>query len=177
MILTLGHICIPGSQSCYCCQRSCHVCLSFCLSPFYLYPWCMESHCTGSPLDIRPGTPNPPSRHQTWRPPATDIWWSSLETCSNLLIWGPRASARHLVVDIEAHIVSTSRRYSSYWNAFLFIKVFRYVIRQCQKLQAWDKSLEKYVMFLTWSASNIAMTSSVSKGFARHNGAIATSIM
>ena len=31
------------------------------------------------PLDIRPGD----------LPPTTDIWWISLETCSNLFTWGP----------------------------------------------------------------------------------------
>ena len=37
------------------------------------------------PLNIRPGTPSP-------EPPATDIWWEMLETCSNLFTWGlPRS--------------------------------------------------------------------------------------
>ena len=39
-------------------------------------------------------------------PPATDIWWSSLETCSNLAA-------------IETYMVA-SGRYASYWNAFCF---------------------------------------------------------
>ena len=29
-------------------------------------------------------TVQPPSRHETWGPPASDICWSSLETCSKL---------------------------------------------------------------------------------------------
>ena len=33
------------------------------------YPWCIGPHCTG--------------------PPASDFWWPRLETCSNLLTWGP----------------------------------------------------------------------------------------
>ena len=32
--------------------------------------------------------PNPPG-HQTLGPPASDIWWSSLETCPNSFHWGP----------------------------------------------------------------------------------------
>ena len=37
--------------------------------------------------------PKTPSEHQTWTPPVpgptSDIWLSSLETCSDLFIWGP----------------------------------------------------------------------------------------
>ena len=42
------------------------------------YPWSIGPHCTASS-----------PRHQTWHlpsspSPATDIWWSSLETCCSL---------------------------------------------------------------------------------------------
>ena len=49
------------------------------------------------PMDIRPGIP-PPAGHQTRDPPALAQFsasgnkWSSLETCSNLFIWGPPGS-------------------------------------------------------------------------------------
>ena len=56
------------------------------------------SHMVGyprPPLDIRPGI-YPSSGHQTWAPTpshfpplATDIWQSSMETCSNFFTWGP----------------------------------------------------------------------------------------
>ena len=63
-------------------------------------------HMVGYPLSLprhqtwRPTSPSPPPlpapplppRHQIWDlppSPATDIWWSSLETCSNLFTWGP----------------------------------------------------------------------------------------
>ena len=59
-----------------------------------------------------------------WPPPhirpASDIWWSLWETCSNLFIWGPLPKW-HLVMDIEACMVGTSGQYASYWNAFLFL--------------------------------------------------------
>ena len=56
---------------------------------------CIGPHCT-APLDIRHGTPlipalspckwhSPPARRGSY--PVTDIWWTSLETCSNLFTW------------------------------------------------------------------------------------------
>ena len=54
--------------------------------------------------------------HQTWGPTLTsDMWWWSLETCSNLFIWGPTPTSptpsphkQHLVVatETEARMVS-----------------------------------------------------------------------
>ena len=43
------------------------------------------------PLDIRHGT-------TLTLPPASDIWWASLETCSNLLPWGPLSPPHPLVL-------------------------------------------------------------------------------
>ena len=72
--------------------------------------------------------PNHTLDPQTSEPgsPGSDIWWSLLETCSNLFIWGhsPLPQEWHLAVAIEVHIVDGSERYGSYWNAFLFFKVF-----------------------------------------------------
>ena len=61
------------------------------------YPW-----CTGTwnlPPTWIPGIGPPPrTRHGTY-PCPTDIWWSSLETCSNLFNCGPTPSQYwHLVV-------------------------------------------------------------------------------
>ena len=57
------------------------------------------------PTDMKPGDLLPPrsSRHRTWRPAPpltladtdTDIWWSSLEICSNLFTWGPTPHPPH----------------------------------------------------------------------------------
>ena len=62
-----------------------------------------------------------------WGPPASDIWWSSLETCSNLFIFWGFSQKWHLVVAIEAHAVNTIRWYASYWNAFLYLPIFHHV--------------------------------------------------
>ena len=70
-------------------------------------------------LDIRPRTHPKPS------PPASDIWWPSLETCSNLFISGcPHPQEWHLVLAIGAHTVSASDQYACYLNAFLFLMLF-----------------------------------------------------
>ena len=46
----------------------------------------------------------PPASDLAPTPLATDIWWSTLETCSNLFTWGPFRKG-HLVVATEAHMV------------------------------------------------------------------------
>ena len=73
----------------------------------------------------------PPSGHGTWGPPdpartpVRDIWWPSLETCSNLFI-GPHTSLYSTPphsTDIwcpPKHVQLASKGYASYWNAFLF---------------------------------------------------------
>ena len=53
---------------------------------------------------------------------ASDIWWPSLETCSNLFTWGPPCS-------IDIWCLLASGRYSSYWNAVLFLVYFYRTIR------------------------------------------------
>ena len=91
-----------------------HRCLSVILfsggSPCDYYPWCIgawvtppnSKHGTYPPTPITDPTPLPPNtRHGTYPLPlqltsgghrlrhwTTDIWWSSLVTCSNLLTWG-----------------------------------------------------------------------------------------
>ena len=47
-------------------------------------------------------------------PPASDISWSSLEKCSNLI-----PPERHLLLAIEARVLGVSGHYVSYWNGFL----------------------------------------------------------
>ena len=50
-------------------------------------------------------------------PPASDIWWSSLETCSNLFSRGP---ARPLLpTSSGSHLRLASGRNASFWNAVL----------------------------------------------------------
>ena len=51
-------------------------------------------------LDIRPGTPSPSTL-----PPATDIWWSILETCSNCSLEEPPPRKQNLVVATEVRTV------------------------------------------------------------------------
>ena len=52
-----------------------------------LYPWIPDMRPTPSPIPP-PRTPWIPDMGPT-PSPAADIWWSSLETCSNLFAWGP----------------------------------------------------------------------------------------
>ena len=59
---------------------------------------------------------------QTW-PHATDIWWPSLETCSNTFTWGLPTST-----DIwwsPKHIRLASGKNTSSWNAFLLCCITR----------------------------------------------------
>ena len=58
-------------------------------SPCDHYPWCIGPHCRALPRHqtIRNGSTPSPWTSYMW-PPASDIWWPSLEICSNLLIWG-----------------------------------------------------------------------------------------
>ena len=64
-------------------------------------------------------------KHQTWEPPAlapppvSDIWWPSLETCSNMF------TSRSLLTSTDiywqsTHVRLASAQYASYWNVFLF---------------------------------------------------------
>ena len=57
-------------------------------------------------------------------PPSSDIhvWWPMLETCSNFFSWGPIPyQCWHLVAtECEVCTVRASRRYTCYWNAFLW---------------------------------------------------------
>ena len=72
------------------------------------YQWYIKSYCTGpsptlfqsSDLIGQAPYPHGPSPLQTWNltkqgasSPARDIWWSSLETCSNLFASGPSPGA------------------------------------------------------------------------------------
>ena len=86
-------------------------CLSICLStgvamwPLSMMPWTSlykapQSKLPHPPPDIRRGNqwsqadPPPPIRPGTLLalPPATDIWWPTLETCSNAFAWGQPTS-------------------------------------------------------------------------------------
>ena len=82
------------------------------VSPCDHYPWFIGSLCTATPPPIP--CYNPP-RHETWDSlallTASDTWWPSLETCSNLFTWGPSPPPPRILVTM---------RCTSYWNAFLF---------------------------------------------------------
>ena len=57
-------------------------------------------------LPLLPPTLTPDIRHGDLLPPAIDICWSSLETCSNLFTWGPTPHWYwHLVVATETPTV------------------------------------------------------------------------
>ena len=57
------------------------------------------------------GSPSPGSH-----PSVSDIWWPSLETCSNMF------TSRSLLTSTDIYWPSThvSAQYASYWNVFLF---------------------------------------------------------
>ena len=63
------------------------------------------------PLDTKHVTYTLPQN--TLPSPSTDIWWSSLKTCSNLFIWGPNVYP-HWYWHLHAWLASG--RYASYWN-------------------------------------------------------------
>ena len=51
--------------------------------------------------------------------PASDIWWPSLETSSNLFTWGSFLPSTDIWWLLK-HVQLASERHASYWNAFLF---------------------------------------------------------
>ena len=54
-------------------------------------------------------------------PPVSDIWWWSLQTCSNLFIWGPTLPSNDIwwwQLKFK-HLRFPRGRCASYWNAFL----------------------------------------------------------
>ena len=71
-------------------EHWCHFCFEFCFLP------------PPRPADYRPGhLPNFPLPLPPWLwhlPPVTDIWWLSLETCSNLFTWWPTPTQSPLVL-------------------------------------------------------------------------------
>ena len=87
------------------------------------------------PLDPPPG-PSPSEHGVSGHPgpgpaPASDIWWPSLENCSNLFTAGFMPLPPTVLTSSgEAHTVSTSGWHASYWNALLFLK-FRQKIEVC----------------------------------------------
>ena len=96
-------------------------------SPCDHYPWCIRPQCT-APLphisDMGP-LPGPPQPHSPDTPPdithgtqpqASDIWWSSLETCSDLFIWRPTPIGTEIWWPKQQ---MSGRWYASYWNALL----------------------------------------------------------
>ena len=75
--------------------------------------------------------PLPLSRHGSWQAPspcspANDIWWTSLETCSNLFIWPHWIASSHThccSTEIwwpPKHVQLASGWYTPYLNAYLF---------------------------------------------------------
>ena len=79
-------------------------------------PWCIGPHYAGPSIpDI-----NHVTSPQTW-PPACDIWWPSLETCSNLFIWGPPPFQEHVVVPTETRTICGGGGCASYLNVFLLL--------------------------------------------------------
>ena len=77
------------------------------------------------PLDIGPHfTGTPPAQTPGLDPtiqwlPASDIWWPSLETCSNLFTWWSFPPSTYIWWLLK-HVQLASGWYASYWNAFLF---------------------------------------------------------
>ena len=100
------------------------------------YPWCMDLTVRGHELS-QPAMaqPSPSPRNQTWDPRgpspiprtsdmgphATDIWWLSLETCSNLFSWEPIQTSTGIWW--LKHVRLASRQYTSCWNALLLSTV------------------------------------------------------
>ena len=76
-----------------------------------------KGHMVGhpSPGKVRWGPPYLPQDitllpgHQTCGPPTSDIWWWSLETCSNLFIW-VFSREWHLVVATESKACAVSKQ-------------------------------------------------------------------
>ena len=55
----------------------------------------------------------------------SDIWWPSMETCSNSFTSGTTPHQCWHLVAVEARMVDTSRQYTFYWNAFLQLRIQR----------------------------------------------------
>ena len=85
----------------------------------YFY-WCFQRSLSinreGQVCHVQHWIDRVPSLHlhlpQVFRPghlplPATDIWWSSLQTCSTLFTWGPTQPPRcwHLLVATETYTI------------------------------------------------------------------------
>ena len=81
-------------------------------------------HCTTPPPGIRhphPGLALPQPLNSLVPVPTfltSDIWWPSLETCSNLLIWEPSSSPGTDIWWLK-HLWLVSRWYACYWNTFV----------------------------------------------------------
>ena len=80
-------------------------------SPCVHYFWCIGLHCAGFPcsgplLDMEPSWLQPRPRHRTWDPSASEIWWPSLETCSNLFTWGTPPLSGTDICWPQKHILS-----------------------------------------------------------------------
>ena len=109
-------------------------CVSVCpqegpIWPLPMLHWTSLYRALPSPPYVqRPPPPTPtlaPSRHRTLLysplPPANDIWWPSLETCSNLFTSGPPSHQCWYLVAIEVCMVGASGQ-----NAFLLMFYSRF---------------------------------------------------
>ena len=115
------------------------------------YPWCIGPHCTGlpSPQTWDLTVPSPPpgygsSKYRDALLVASGGHHSrSVQTCS---LQDP--PPYWYVVAIEAHTVGASGRYTSYWNAFLFIILFdaiSMILKQILKF--WNQICKEIVIY------------------------------
>ena len=90
----------------------------------------MRSHRTiaHDALDLTVQPPPPQSTHETWdsrpRTPDNDIWWSSLETRSDLFVGAHCTTPCHPDIwwFLLKHIQFANGWYGSYWKALLLFK-------------------------------------------------------
>ena len=88
-------------------------------------------------------------------PPATEIWWWSLETCSNFFTWEPTPSCTPVLTSSGGH---RGGRYASYWNAVL-LELTSHVIRSerpRRRSVLWF--LKTYCVFTSFDSTCIMVT-------------------
>ena len=84
------------------------------------YLWCIRPLCTALPPMALALVPPLDMDLTVQEPPVSDIWWPSLETCSNLFTLGPNVHWCWYLVAVDTCMFGASGQYdASYWNAFL----------------------------------------------------------
>ena len=95
--------------------------------------------CPHQTRDVGTPWPLPLSRHGSWQAPspcfpANDIWWTSLETGSNLFIWPQWIASSHThccstqIWWPPKHVQLASGWYTSYLNAYLFNDIHFFLV-------------------------------------------------